>query len=81
MRINQVRVLGTLAVAGAMTIAPTGAQAKGPPEHSNAGCVAVAVQHPDEGGGPPGQFQSEHHVDRFGHTYVKPTAHRPHGCF
>lgn len=81
MRINRVRVLGTLVAAGAITIGPTGAQAEGPPEHSNAGCVAVAVQHPEAGGGPPGQVQSEQHFDRFGYTRVSPTAHRPHGCF
>ena len=81
MRLNRIRVLVPLAVAGAITAVPTGAQAVGPPEHSNAGCVAVAVQHPEAGGGPPGQFQSEQHVDRFGYTLVSPTAHRPHGCF
>ena len=71
-------------VAAVLAVGATSASAQspggGPPEHSNAGCVGVAIQHPDEGGGPPGSYQRSEHRDRFGQI-VSAVAHRPHGCF
>ncbi len=72
-------VAGVLVAVGATT-ASAQSPGGGPPAHSNAGCVGVAIQHPDEGGGPPGSYQRVEHRDRFGQV-VSAVAHRPHGCF
>ena len=83
--IRRIQVLAASSVlAGVLAFGATTASAQspggGPPAHSNAGCVGVAIQHPDEGGGPPGSYQRVQHRDRFGQI-VSAVAHRPHGCF